>query len=102
MTYNDTHAECLIYNDLAESRFYFPFLYVENKRASKSFRQALHQCQMYCIFGDEFLGINDIPVFGDVTAGTDGEIIVVRKSSKSAEADYRVSYPAEKVTMLYL
>lgn len=115
MTYSDAHAECLMCPEVTTSlpsptpfsverdkflRFYFPFLYVENKRASKSVRQALHQCQMYCIFGVEFLaamGITDFPVFGVVTAGTEGEIIMAWKSSKSAEADYRVSFPAEKV-----
>ncbi len=60
---------------------------------------------MYCIFGVGFLaamGINDFPVFGVVTAGTEGEIIMAWKSSKSAEADYCVSYPAKKVNMRYL
>jgi hypothetical protein len=83
-------------------RFYFPFIYVENKRATKSLRQALHQCQMYCIFGVEFLaalGITDFPVFGVITAGTEGEIIMAWKSSKSVEADYRSSYRAEKVSL---
>ena len=120
MTYSDAHAECLMCPEVTTSlpnptpfsverdkflRFYFPFLFVENKRASKSLRQALHQCQMYCIFGVEFLaamGINDFPVFGVVTAGTEGEIIMAWKSSKSAEADYSVLYPAEKVNMRYL
>lgn len=117
MTYSDAHAECLMCPEVTTSlppfsvendkflRCYFPFLYVENKRASKSLRQALHQCQMYCIFGVEFLaalGITDFPVFGVVTAGTEGEIIMAWKSSKSAEADYRVTYPAEKVSIRYL
>jgi hypothetical protein len=80
-------------------RFYFPFIYVENKRATKSLRQALHQCQMYCIFGVEFLaalGITDFPVFGVITAGTEGEIIMAWKSSNSVEADYHPSYPSRE------
>jgi len=118
MTFNDAHAECLMCPEVTQSlpnpspfsveddkllRFYFPFLYVENKRATKSLHQALHQCQMYCIFGVEFLaalGITDFPVFGVITAGTEGEIIMAWKSSKSVEADYHPSYPAERVSLL--
>ena len=116
VTFNDAHAECLMCPEVTKSlpnpspfsveddnllRFYFPFIYVENKQATKSLRQALHQCQMYCIFGVEFLaalGITDFPVFGVITAGTEGEIIMAWKSSKSVEADYRTSYRSEKVS----
>ena len=118
VTFNDAHAECLMCSKVTDSlpntspfvvkddkllRFYFPFLFVENKRATKSLHQALHQCQMYCIFGVEFLaalGITDFPVFGVITAGTEGEIIMAWKSSKSVEADYRPLYPKERVSLL--
>jgi hypothetical protein len=117
MTFNDAHAECLMCPEVTDSlpntsplvveddkllRFYFPFLFVENKRATKSLHQALHQCQMYCIFGVEFLaalGITDFPVFGVITAGTEGEIIMAWKSSKSVAADYCPLYPEETVSL---
>lgn len=109
--FNDAHVDCLMCPEVTESlpypsrfaveeddrlRIYFPLIYVENKRADKSLRQALHQCQMYCIFGVEFLaafGITDFPVFGVFTAATEGEIIMAWKSSKSVEADYRTFNP---------
>ena len=116
MTFNDAHAECLMCPEVTNSlpnpspfsveadnmlRFYLPFIFVENKRVTKSLRQALHQCQMCCTFGVEFLaalGITDFPVFGVITAGTEGEVIMAWKSSKSVEADYRSSYRGEKVS----
>ena len=70
---------------------YLPFIFVENKQATKNLCQALHQAQMYCIFGVEFLaalGITDFPVFGIVLAATEGEIIMIWKSTKSVKEEY--------------
>ena len=116
MIFNDAHIDCVMCPEVTESlpnptpfsvendsflRFFLPFIYIENKKAAKSLRQALHQCQMYCIFGVEFLaalGITDFPIFGVITAATEGEIIMAWKSSKSVEADYRSAYRTEKVS----
>ena len=120
MTFNDAHADCVLCDEVTNSlpnlspfsveddnllRFYLPFVYVENKRATTSLHQALHHCQMYCIFGVEFLaalGIVDFPVFGVITSGTVGELIMAWKSSKSVEADYRKAYRSEKVSFQHL
>jgi hypothetical protein len=116
MHFNDAHVGCHLCPEVTESlpnpspfsvedddlpRFYLPFIYVENKRATKSLHQALHQCQMYCIFGVEFLavlGITDFPVFGVVTAATEGEIIMAWKSSKPWKTDYSSWYRTMEVS----
>lgn len=66
-------------------KLYVPFIFAEYKRSTYSIEQAYHQIQMYCTFGIEFLalfGVTDFPVWGLVTAGTRGSIVMTWKSSK--------------------
>ena len=113
LVYNDAHTACLMCPEVTESlpdpspfsvqgddllRLYLPFIFVENKRATTTLRQAFHQAQMYCIFGVEFLaalGITDFPVFGIVAAATEGEIIMAWKSSKSLKGDSETRWGTE-------
>jgi len=79
-------------------KLYVPFIFAEYKRNTCSLEQAYHQIQMYCIFGVEFLasiGLTDFPVWGLVTAGTRGTIIMAWKSSKNESND---STPQRKVS----
>lgn len=109
LTYDNAHSRCLMCPEVTESlrfpaqtqspskqladgslRLYLPFVFSEYKRNSTSTHQAVHQIQMYCTFGVECLaslGITDFPVWGIVTAGTEGEIVMAWKSTKSAEDD---------------
>ena len=79
-------------------KLYVPFIFAEYKRNTYSLEQAYHQIQMYCIFGVEFLasiGLTDFPVWGLVTSGTRGSIIMAWKSSKKESND---SSPRRKVS----
>ncbi len=71
-------------------KLYVPFIFTEYKRSTYSLEQAYHQIQMYCIFGVEFLasiGLTDFPVWGLVTTGTRGSIIMAWKSTKKGSND---------------
>ena len=71
-------------------KLFVPFIFAEYKRNTYSLEQAYHQIQMYCIFGVEFLasiGLTDFPVWGLVTAGTRGSIIMAWKSTKKESND---------------
>jgi hypothetical protein len=79
-------------------KLYVPFIFAEYKRSTYSLEQAYHQIQMYCIFGVEFLasiGLTDFPVWGLVTAGTRGSLIMAWKSTKKESND---STPQQKVS----
>jgi hypothetical protein len=71
-------------------KLYVPFIFAEYKRSTYGLEQAYHQIQMYCIFGVEFLasiGLTDFPVWGLVTSGTRGSIIMAWKSTKKVSSD---------------
>ena len=56
-----------------------PQLLVEHKTANKTERRVLNQSRMYCVSAVAFLaaiGITDYPVFGLVTRGTIGAVIM--------------------------
>jgi hypothetical protein len=62
---------------------------VENKKNGKTVLQAFNQCRIYCISGVKFLaalGIVGVPVYGLVTTGLQGTIMVAWKSQKLAPA----------------
>lgn len=69
-------------------KLYLPFIFSEYKRSPNGLQQAFYQIQMYCIFGVEFLaalGVSDTPVWGVVTGGTEGSVIMAWKSTMSDE-----------------
>ena len=63
--------------------FPVPFLFVFHKKDGKTVLQAFNQCRIYCISGVKFLaalGIIGVPVYGLVTTGMQGTIMVTWKS----------------------
>jgi hypothetical protein len=66
-----------------------PFFFVENKKDGKTVLQAFNQCRIYCISGVKFLaalGVIGVPVYGLVTTGMQGTIMVAWKSRELAPA----------------
>ena len=62
---------------------------MENKKDGKTVLQAFNQCRIYCISGVNFLaalGIISVPVYGLVTTGMQGTIMVAWKSRELAPA----------------
>jgi len=60
-----------------------PFFYVEYKKNGKTVLQAFHQCRIYCISGIKHLaalGTVGFPVYGLVTTGLQGTIMVAWSS----------------------
>ena len=62
-----------------------PFLFVENKKDGKTVLQAFNQCRIYCVSGVKFLaalGVFGEPVYGLVTTGLQGTIMVAWNSQE--------------------
>lgn len=69
----------------APLKMFVPFIFAEHKRYADEAFKAINQMKLYCITGLEFLasiGITDFPVWGIVTAGSKGVILMAWKSSK--------------------
>ncbi|KAJ3503041.1 hypothetical protein NLJ89_g8612 [Agrocybe chaxingu] len=67
-----------------------PVFFAEYKKIKDEVEKAFNQCRMYCISGVEFLstlGIHDFPVFGLVTTGSQGTILMVWKSTRVVDLE---------------
>jgi len=68
-----------------EEDLLLPLLTAEYKQKKKTLQQAMNQNRMYCVAGVSFLkalGITGYPVFGLVTSGTIGKVILCWHSEK--------------------
>jgi len=64
-----------------------PFFFTEYKKDDKSVIQAFNQCKIYCISGLKFLaalGITGFPVYGLVTTGLQGTIMMAWSSQEQS------------------
>ncbi|CAA7263267.1 unnamed protein product [Cyclocybe aegerita] len=68
-----------------ETALLVPVFFAEYKKIKDEVEKAFNQCRMYCVSGVEFLstlGVDDFPVFGLVTTGSQGTILMVWKSTR--------------------